>query len=83
MSIFFKAFKPFLQNIKKYVDEKIENEEGKTSIYPRITLDLVRFEIERKQYESARRLRDINFITFRKNFVFLKSHNFKNENMIW
>ena len=46
----------FLQNIKKYVDEKIEDEEGKASIYPRITLDLVRFEIQRKQYESARRL---------------------------
>ena len=46
----------FLQNIKKYVDEKIEDQEGKASIYPRITLDLVRFEIQRKQYESARRL---------------------------
>lgn len=46
----------FLQNIKKYVDEKIEDQEGKASIYPRITLDLVRFEIQRKQYESARKL---------------------------
>ena len=46
----------FLQNIKKYVGEKIEDQEGKASIYPRITLDLVRFEIQRKQYESARRL---------------------------
>lgn len=46
----------FLQNIKKYVDEKIEDQEGKASIYPRVTLDLVRFEIQRKQYESARRL---------------------------
>ena len=46
----------FLQKIKKYVDEKIEDEEGKASIYPRITLDLVRFEIQRRQYHNAKRL---------------------------
>ena len=51
-----KRYVLFLQSMKEYVEKNIEDEKVKASIYPKITNDLIKFQIQGKQYESAAKL---------------------------
>lgn len=64
-----KKYYQFLEQMKQYVDDKIEDEEIKASIYPRITIDIIKFYMERQQYNSARKVCQESIDLLTKNFI--------------
>lgn len=64
-----KKYYHFLEIMKKYVDDTIEDEEVKASIYPRITNDMIEICMENRHYKKAEELCKKTITLLRENFM--------------